>query len=205
MASPRKDAAPWERQPGESEKAFQAFVIYRDLGPLVRSVRRVRETIDKIASDAAEVGQEAVKSGPLSRLLIWSSKYSWVDRAEAWDAELDREFRDERLRSVRRMARSHDRLGRLILSKVRARFVAMTDEEARCLTPYQACRMAEAGAKLHRNAFGKQGDEEKETEAPKAGDSWEEMLAKLTPEQLERFEGMMNEFFGNAPETPAAA
>jgi hypothetical protein len=61
----------WERQAEESAKAFAAFRAYREMGPS-RSIERVH--------------QECAKS---SRLLKrWSSRYSWVARAEAYDGDI---------------------------------------------------------------------------------------------------------------------
>jgi len=63
----------WERQtnPKESPRAYEAFSIYLDLGP-VRSLEKV--------------GQRCSKS--VSLLARWSTKFSWVKRAEAYDRHL---------------------------------------------------------------------------------------------------------------------
>lgn len=58
----------WDRLPNESSRAYQAYVIYRDLGP-DRSL--------------AQVSQKHTKSIPT--LKRWSSKYNWVERARAYD------------------------------------------------------------------------------------------------------------------------
>lgn len=65
---------PWDRISGESGKAYEAFVAYRDMG-LTRSVRGVAVVIGK------------------SRTLCdrWSSKWDWVNRAHQWDAHLGKE------------------------------------------------------------------------------------------------------------------
>ena len=68
----------WEKQPGESPKAFEAFATYRDMG-VNRSIRKV----------AQELGKSATQIGE------WSSKHDWVKRCEAWDAEQDRIARRE--------------------------------------------------------------------------------------------------------------
>lgn len=62
---------PWERQPGETEKQFEAFAIYRDLG----SERSVNEVCKRLSK---------------SRTLIskWSSQNQWVTRACAYDNDL---------------------------------------------------------------------------------------------------------------------
>lgn len=63
----------WERQPEETARAFEAFVVYRDLGAN-RSLRKTAQELNKNCTTIAE----------------WSSKYDWVKRVAAWDAEQDR-------------------------------------------------------------------------------------------------------------------
>lgn len=62
----------FERQPNESSKAFEAFRLYRDMGP-ERSAEAVAKKLGKSRKG-------------LDR---WSSRFSWVDRARAWDDFLD--------------------------------------------------------------------------------------------------------------------
>ena len=68
----------WEKQPGETPRAFEAFACYRDMG-VNRSLRKVVQALDKNLTTIAE----------------WSSKYDWVKRVEAWDVEQDRIARRE--------------------------------------------------------------------------------------------------------------
>lgn len=79
---------PWDRQPGESDPAWAAFVVYRDLG-LERSTAKVRENTGK------------------NRRLIegWSSKNSWVVRVQAWDAEQDKQWQRDLAAERRKAAR----------------------------------------------------------------------------------------------------
>src|SRR5690606_17214461 len=60
---------PWERQTGETAKAYHAFSLYRDQG-LDRSLTAVAEELDV---SKQHVGQ-------------WSTKYNWVERVSAWDS-----------------------------------------------------------------------------------------------------------------------
>ena len=68
----------WERQQGETARAYEAFCIYRDMGAN-RSLRKVVQQLDK----------------NLTTIGDWSTKYDWVKRVAAWDAEQDRIARNE--------------------------------------------------------------------------------------------------------------
>lgn len=67
------DRNPWDRMDEESATAFEAFVVYRDLGA-GRSLSKAGEKLGKTA-------------GTLSR---WSADFSWTSRALEWDRHLDR-------------------------------------------------------------------------------------------------------------------
>lgn len=60
---------PWDRQPRETSKAYEAFQVYLDLGAQ-RSTRKTAERLSK---------SEALING-------WSAKHGWPDRARAWDS-----------------------------------------------------------------------------------------------------------------------
>jgi len=66
----------WERVSGETQKAFEAFCIYRDMGAS-RSLRKVADQL-----------------GKSSRLIKkWSSLNGWVKRTTAYDDYMDRKAR----------------------------------------------------------------------------------------------------------------
>ena len=92
--------APWEQQPGEGAKAFEAFAAYRDMGA-DRSVRKVAQALDK------------------SRTLIgkWSSTYNWPERARAYDRDLDRRAHEQAVRNVRAMTNRHIRIAMQLQAK----------------------------------------------------------------------------------------
>ena len=87
------DIAPWEQQPGESAKAFEAFAIYRDMG-VERSVRKVTQRLNK----------------SLTLIGKWSSRYNWPERARAYDRDLDRQAHAQAVRDVRSMTNRHIRI-----------------------------------------------------------------------------------------------
>lgn len=66
----------WERQPGETPKAYAAFCLYRDM-PLFSDTPGGERSLQNVAD---KLGY-AVMSG----VGMWSSKYNWVERANAYD------------------------------------------------------------------------------------------------------------------------
>lgn len=83
---------PWDRQPDESNPAWEAFRIYRDMG-LTRSLTKV----------AAEVGKSTTLLGR------WSKRHTWPLRTSAYDKDVDRQWqltmKEERDKANRRNAR----------------------------------------------------------------------------------------------------
>ncbi len=122
----------WFRKRGETAKAFKAFGLYRDQGPM-RSLFKVSQLADTQSK---------------TWLAKWSSKYDWVIRAEAWDDEKDR----IRVESQADEARAQGRRIAIVADKM----VALAD---RCLERYESqeegeleardvVRLADVGAKL---------------------------------------------------------
>ena len=64
----------WQRRPGESNPAFQAFVEYRGLG-CDRTLDATREKLAK-------------RPGYHRYLREWSTRWSWAERASDWDHHL---------------------------------------------------------------------------------------------------------------------
>lgn len=94
------EIAPWEQQPGESAKAFEAFAVYRDMG-VERSVRKVTQRLNK----------------SLTLIGKWSSRYNWPERARAYDRDLDRQAHAQAVRDVRSMTNRHIRIAMQLQAK----------------------------------------------------------------------------------------
>lgn len=62
----------WERQPAEPDRAWEAFVVYRDAGN-ARSIPRAAQTLSK--------------SIPV--LKPWSTRWRWGERVHAYDRHMD--------------------------------------------------------------------------------------------------------------------
>lgn len=99
------DRDPWEKQKGESAKAFAAFAIYRDLGP--------NRSLQKASQAIAETAPRRKVETILQQLKEWSAKYGWVDRCDAYDVYVDRRFREAKESAAERMARLHGGLASL--------------------------------------------------------------------------------------------
>ena len=67
--------APWLSQPGEAQRAFSAFVIYRDLGP------------DRtyIAAWRLWAKRYKLRKKPSSNFMNWTRGFEWERRANAYD------------------------------------------------------------------------------------------------------------------------
>jgi len=94
---PNKREQPWERQKGESARAFEAFLVYLQMGP-ERSIRAV--------------AQKCTKSVSLIRR--WSSDNNWVERCRAWDNYLQQEAKKAAVAEVRRMNQRHVKMASAI-------------------------------------------------------------------------------------------
>jgi len=66
----------WQRRPGESNPAFQAFVEYRGLG-CGRTLDATREMLAK-------------RPGYHHYLREWSTRWSWAERSSDWDHHLQK-------------------------------------------------------------------------------------------------------------------
>lgn len=79
----RRDMATnlWDKFPDETDKAYKAFCVYRDMG-MYRNLRKAVQELNKT-------------KGYLRVLADWSKKYDWVERVEAYDHMLSEKRRKE--------------------------------------------------------------------------------------------------------------
>jgi len=134
LDSSARDKHPWDRQPGETDSAYQAFELFRRLGP-DRTVQGAWEQYWARPGNRRKAGgkQAGMAQGYFR---AWSSGRRWHERALAWDQEvaalardreLDRELKAKlaeqeeavRQRQLRREeARAARTVGRQILRRV---------------------------------------------------------------------------------------
>jgi hypothetical protein len=142
--------APWERQPGESVRCYQLFAIYRDLPPRQRSVRRVEEIA------RAQAGKSARPSGgPSGWIKRIAVRYRWLERALAWDEEIERRKREAALREAEEAGRRHIQYAHLLQSKAAERILAMRPDE---LSASEALRYLIEGVRIERQLLRGEDD-----------------------------------------------
>ena len=122
----------WDRQRGETDKAFAAWLLYRDL-PAPRAV------------DLSATAAGAAISARRPTWIGWARRFAWRERAAGWDAEVDRSVLDRTVNT--RVERMEAWAG--VLDEARAlvvqRLATMSADE---LTPADLPRYIQACARL---------------------------------------------------------
>jgi len=134
----------WEKRPGEGERAFAAFTIYRNLGP--------QRSLSKVA-------QAVAKSLPLMKR--WSRRWRWSVRASAWDAHLHKVDDNERRRAVKDACARHVNLAQALQHRVTLQLKALQERDKRQpevpvqdLTAGDMARWLETGVRIERLGLG---------------------------------------------------
>ena len=108
---------PWNRQPGETAKAYAAFLLYRDLPAIDRSVAAARE------------GQQRDNKGTLRQWNGWSMRNDWVNRAAEHDSDLASRRRERMAQELEQAQDDAFVTIRATLDKVKERIEGMDPEE----------------------------------------------------------------------------
>ena len=107
----------WERQPGETAKAYAAFLLYRDLPAMDRSVPAARD------------GQQKDSKGTVRQWHGWSTRNGWVKRAAEHDSDLASRRRERMAKELDRAKDDAAVLIRATLAKVAERIQGVDPEE----------------------------------------------------------------------------
>ena len=132
----------WEKMKGESQKAYAAFCIYRDLG---------------VARSQVKVSQELGKSVTL--VARWSKKWQWVARTEAFDRYTDDELQKERMADVKDAMKQHTQMSRNLAVRTYNALAQMFDVDVNGavttrLNPTDLVRLNIAMVDLWRKSLG---------------------------------------------------
>ena len=107
----------WERQSGETAKAYAAFLLYRGLPAIDRSVPAARERHQKDTK------------GTLRQWKGWSMRNGWVNRAAEHDSDLASRHREHTAKELERSQDDALILIRAALAKVAERIKGMNAGE----------------------------------------------------------------------------
>ena len=88
MEQKQTENQPYDRQLRESEQAYAAFTFYRDMPPAQRSVERAFELY-------CHANNKEYKGRSYGSWRRWCSVHDWVERARAYDAEAQRQARQQ--------------------------------------------------------------------------------------------------------------
>lgn len=146
---------PWERQPGETEKAYEAFLVYKNLGP-GRSIKKVSDRLQKT----------------YALIYRWNMRYKWKTRVEAFDRESER-VEQERIQKERaEMIKRHIKIGLAAQGKALKALDRMDPES---LTPGNIREFLRFGVMLEKET---RAVEERKREAGQGQDA-AQMLAAI--------------------------
>lgn len=130
---PNKREQPWDRQKGEGARAFEAFLVYLQMGP-ERSVRAVAQKLSKSYTLAGR----------------WSSTYHWVERCRAWDNYLQQEAKKAAAAEVRNMNRRHAKMAAAIQGTA---MQALQERGADMVNPNNFAAIVKLAAELERQSL----------------------------------------------------
>jgi hypothetical protein len=161
-------ADPWEQQENESPEAYGQFSGYRDLDPEERSIKAAwRQWRGNRSERGVELGEH-----PAGGFIANYQRWRWEERARAYDIDQERRVRRKlERRRASAIAEIAD-LGEAMRKKASAAIRMMTAVEqtvrnengqdvivlAVKITPAEATRLAETGAKLELLALGEPTD-----------------------------------------------
>ena len=130
---PNKREQPWDRQKGESARAFEAFLVYLQMGP-ERSVRAVAQKLSKSYKLAGR----------------WSSTSHGVERCRAWDNYLQQEAKKAAAAAVRNMNRRHAQMAAAIQGTA---MQALQERGADMVNPNNFAAIVKLAAELERQSL----------------------------------------------------
>lgn len=155
-ASEPLKSEPWLKWPQETAVQHEAFAIYRDLPPKMRSLSRT-EYIRRHGPppDGMTMTQVNSRANPSGRVSTWSGRFRWRERADAYDQHTERtrlaEMQKGQLEAYREMGERHAREAVALQAKAVARLQNLNPNE---LSAAEVRQFIIAAATLERMSRG---------------------------------------------------
>jgi hypothetical protein len=153
----------WEILPSETSAEFEAFSVFRDLGPS-RNYSQV----------AGPTGHK------YDTVATWARKHDWAARCRAWDVHLDALRRKEFEQAQRAVIQAHVDVGAKVRDKAMRALGKVTVEQL-AKQPRVALAMLEAAVRIEQQALGLPTGG---IEQPTSGEPTDAYFASLEPDKL---------------------
>ncbi len=127
----------WDKREDESARAYEWFCRYRDMGP-----GRSHEKLNQKYS-------EGISKKSLT--LRWSSKYAWVERAEAYDAHIESIKRETNEDRAKKTAEEHIGVADKVMEFALRKLSLLENMEVK---PNEVKGLIELAVKIKRDALG---------------------------------------------------
>ncbi len=146
---------PWERQEGESDKAYEAFATYRDMG----SERTVTAVANKLSK---------------SRQLIerWKGKYNWSERVRLYDNELEKQAFAKAVRERKNMNDRHIKIAMQMQKKALEALQVMSADDMSPRDIKDFIKIATELERLNRTLEEESGKDKKEDKENEVVNDW---------------------------------
>lgn len=152
---PLPTGASWTRQDYETDAAYQAFAIYRDMGPFQRSLRAAQAAYTAQRRKDGRSSREDPATRPVTGYFAqWATKNAWVDRARAFDQWTEKQHVLAHQAEVTEMRKRHAAVASSLMSKVVQRLQTFTETDAAKLTPSDLVRLTDSASRLERLSRG---------------------------------------------------
>lgn len=125
----------WEKQAGESSKAYEAFVAYRDLGA---------------GRTLVDVAQRAGKAYSLIRR--WHKNWDWEIRASAWDNRISERAAMKAAEEYSRMIETQLNIGKMLQARATKALQRLDLEKVSERSLPAILKMLESGIRIERSA-----------------------------------------------------
>lgn len=129
---------PWERQTGETEKAYTAFSIYRDM----TDKRTIQAVCDEIGKSYQFVHR-------------WTVKYEWKERTRLYDNWLEHEARKNTIKQKEKMIAQQLKIARAIQAKA---LKAFSEADESKMTFKDMKELLKLGTELEQNIIDRSAE-----------------------------------------------
>ena len=159
----------WGRLAGESSVAYEAFLLYRNMS---------HEPGEKKKRRLASVAEKLGKS--LKLIERWSRTWDWVERARAYDNELQRISMEETRAAIRKMLKDHMTMAKALQKKAMTALLRLDDQS---LTARNILDYLVQGIEIERQArLQAAGDE---TDGALKGDAVDDVQIMMPEKEME--------------------